>query len=117
MLEENSETSRLESAAPPGWQRLYRAVPWILVVGLSVSNALLLRQNVHMRATIGNKKPNIVTTGEKLPSFNAPGLQGEPLGVKYTGSGPKWVLFFFSPACPYSKQQFAYWREIVNRAS
>jgi peroxiredoxin len=34
--------------------------------------------------------------------------------VDYTGEGRKKVFIFFSPTCPYSAQQAAYWRQMMD---
>lgn len=51
-----------------------------------------------------------------MPDFNAANLRGETIEVKYKGEGPKRILLYFTPTCPYCREQFAYWREIIERA-
>jgi hypothetical protein len=80
------------------WKKLISALLWIALIGLAASNILLLRQNREMRAKLGNEKPNFVKSGDRMPTFDAPGLRGELFSVRYTGSERKRVFLFFAPA-------------------
>jgi peroxiredoxin len=93
-----------------------------LVAGLSTllflmasANVLLIRQNLQMRQALNRLEPHGLKEGEKVPPFTASGLHGEPIDVNYTGDGRKTVLFFFTPTCPFCRQQFPYWKEILGR--
>lgn len=88
----------------------------ILLFTMAAGNALLIRQNLQMRRALKRFEPSRLKAGDKVPSFTASGLSGEPVDVKYTGDGRKRILFFFTPTCPFCRQQFAYWREILERA-
>lgn len=96
-------------------KNLSSSVSWILVVLLVIANAFLLRQNFAMRAQLDKGQPNTLKAGDKVREFNAQGLHDEFVPVRYTGQGPKRVLLFFTPACPFCKKQFAYWRELVDK--
>jgi hypothetical protein len=80
------------------WKKLPLVFLWIALIGLAVSNILLLRQNREMRAKLGNEKPNFIKRGDRMPSFNAVGLRGEVFNVSYTGNKRRRVLLFFAPA-------------------
>ncbi|MFL6275686.1 MAG: hypothetical protein ACJ74G_10915 [Blastocatellia bacterium] len=80
------------------WKKLPGLLLWLALVGLALSNILLLRQNRELRAKLGNEKPNLVKRGDRLPAFNAPGLRGEMFSINYTGSGRRRVFLFFAPA-------------------
>lgn len=80
------------------WKKLRSVLLWTALIGLAVSNILLLRQNREMRAKLGNDKPNFVKPGDKMPTFDAPGLRGEMFSVRYTGNERKRVFLFFAPA-------------------
>ena len=36
--------------------------------------------------------------------------------MSYAGDGPKRVLLFFAPTCPFCRKQFVHWREILKQA-
>ncbi len=87
-----SKTSRIS------WKTLAHVLLWVALMGLAVSNILLLRQNRDMRAKLGNEKPNFVKPGDKMATFDAAGLRGEQFSVRYTGNERQRVFFFFAPA-------------------
>lgn len=60
--------------------------------------------------------PETLQAGERLSSFYAKDLRDKPLEVRYGAEAPKRVLLYFTPPCPYCRGQFAYWREILERA-
>lgn len=98
------------------WNRLGRATPWILVGILAFSNALLIRQNRAMRQGLRSEEPSVLQTGERVPSFAARTLKGDPLNVTYSGQGPNKLFLYFTPTCKFCVKQFAYWRNIVRQA-
>jgi peroxiredoxin len=87
----------------------------LLFVALSAGNILLIRQNLQMRRALGQYRPVGLETGESVPPFTAESLDGGAVNISYTGSGSKRVLLFFTPTCPYCRQQFVYWRELLER--
>lgn len=97
-------------------KKLTNVVLWALVVTMAAANALLIRQNLQLRQIVEKSQPRRLKAGDKVTSFTAEGLNGEPVSVNYTGSGRKRVLLFFTPTCPFCREQFAYWREILERA-
>ena len=80
------------------WKKLPIVLLWIALIGLAISNILLLRQNREMRAKLGNEKPNFVRPGDIMPTFNAPGLRGELFNINYGGNERRRVFLFFAPA-------------------
>jgi thiol-disulfide isomerase/thioredoxin len=68
-----------------------------------------------MRRVLEQYRPARLEAGQSVPSFTAEGLDSTPVNVTYDGSGPKKVFLFFTPTCPYCRQQFAYWRELLER--
>jgi hypothetical protein len=86
-----------------------------LVVLLAISDILLIRQNVQMRALLPADRTGL-KAGVTLPPLSATGLQGERLDVSYDGSGPKRIYFYFSPTCKFCRQQFGYWKEIIKQS-
>jgi peroxiredoxin len=97
------------------WKKLPTVGVWFMLLALAVANGLLIRQNLQLRTALNRYEPEALQPGDKLPSFSAKGLRDEPLQVNYNGRGPKRVLLYFTPPCPYCRQQFAYWREILDR--
>jgi hypothetical protein len=66
-----------------------------MVVILAVSNVLLLRQNLQLRSLLKKFEPDRLKAGDKLESFSALGLHGES---------------------PYCREQFGYWKQIIDSA-
>jgi hypothetical protein len=91
-------TSQTSKRSQFPWKKLSVVLLWIALIGLSVSNILLLRQNRQMRAKLGNEKPNFLKPGDRMPALNAVGLRGEVFSISYTGNERKRVLLFFAPA-------------------
>jgi peroxiredoxin len=99
------------------WKKLPQSALWmLLLLILAGSNALLIRQNVRMRAELNSFKPSVLEPGDKVPSFSARGLDGEQLHVNFTGKEPRRILLFFSPGCPYCREQFAYWQQLLTKS-
>lgn len=53
--------------------------------------------------------------GDKVPPFKTAGLGGEPLEVAYQSRERDRLLLFYTPSCPYSRQQFPRWLDLVGR--
>ena len=87
-----------------------------MVVILAVSNVLLLRQNLQLRNMLKKFEPDRLKAGDKLESFSALGLHGENIAIDFTSDAPRRVLLFLSPACPYCREQFDYWKRIIDMA-
>jgi hypothetical protein len=81
-----SSVTRAEATkSHSAWKTLPQALLWAVLIGLAISNLMLLRQNREMRAKLGNEKPNFIKRGDKLPQFSAVGLRGEAFKISYTG--------------------------------
>lgn len=87
-----------------------------MLAALGAANVLLIRQNLVLRGRLEALRPSGLLAGDKVEPFEAAGLGGPPVSVKYPESGPKKILLYFSPKCPFCREQFAYWRRIVERA-
>ncbi len=96
--------------------KLQALILWTMLLALAVSNVLLLRQNLRLRAELYQLGPDFLLPGDKVPSFSAKGLRDDQVEVKFSGQGGKRVLLFFTPTCPYCRVQFYYWRELIERA-
>ncbi len=102
--------------SPNARKKLPAVVAGALILSFAAANLLLIRQNLQLRAELSRYQPDELHAGDKLPPFSATGLGGEPLSVSYDEHGPKRVLLFFTPTCRYCRGQFAYWRELLERA-
>ena len=90
---------------------------WAMLPVLALSNALLIWQNLKLRAEIERYKPNVLRKGDKVEAFSAPTLRNQVINVNYTGKEATRVLLFFTPTCPFCSEQFPYWKEMLNRAN
>lgn len=96
--------------------KYYSLALWSMVAILAVSNSLLLRQNLQLRNLLKKFEPDQLKPGDKLESFSASGLNGETVTIDFTNGGPRRVLMFLSPNCPYCREQFSYWRQLIDIA-
>lgn len=96
--------------------KYYGLALWGMVVILAVSNVLLLRQNLQLRNLLKKFEPDRLKAGDKLESFSAFGLQGEDITIDFASDAPRRVLLFLSPDCTYCREQFGYWRRIIDMA-
>jgi peroxiredoxin len=94
----------------------YGLTLWVMVIILSVSNGLLLRQNLQLRNLLKKFEPEQLKPGDKLQSFSALGLHGENIAINFASDAPRRVLLFLSPNCPYCREQFGYWKRIIDEA-
>ena len=96
--------------------KYYGLAPWAMVIILAVSNGFLLRQNLQLRNLLKKFEPDRPKAGDKLESFSALGLHGENIAINFAGDAPKRVLLFLSSDCPYCRDQFVYWKRIIDMA-
>ena len=89
---------------------------WAMVIILAVSNVLLLRQNLQLRNLLQKFEPDRLNAGDRLESFSALGLHGENIAINFASDAPKRVLLFLSSDCPYCREQFGYWKRIIDVA-
>lgn len=89
---------------------------YVLLAMIGAANLLLLDQNLRMRRSIEANRPARLAVGDKVPPFTAAGLDGEQIDVAYTGQGRDKLIFFYTPSCPYSRQQFPGWLDLADRA-
>lgn len=88
---------------------------YILLGAMGVANLLLVGQNLRLRRSIEASRPERLAAGDKVPPFTAVGLDGEKIKVDYTSQGRDKLIFFFTPSCPYSRQQFPGWLDLAKR--
>ncbi len=96
--------------------KYYSLALWGMVIILAVSNSLLLRQNLQLRSLLKKFEPDQLKPGDKLAPFSASGLNGETVVIDFAGGGPRRLLMFLSPNCPYCREQFSYWKKLIDIA-
>ncbi len=96
--------------------KYYGLALWGIVIILAVSNGLLLRQNLQLRNLLKRFEPDQLKAGDKLEAFSALGLHGENITIDFRSDAPRRVLLFLSPDCPYCREQFPYWKRIIEMA-
>ena len=89
---------------------------YVLLALMGVANLLLVKQNLQMRQSIEATRPQRPAVGDKVPPFTAAGLDGAPIDVAYSSQGRERLILFYTPSCPYSRQQFPAWLDLVKRA-
>ena len=87
----------------------------ILILGLVAVNALLLQQNLQMRTQLSKSQPQKLEIGDKVPSFVAKDLTDKTVNVEFSHNSEKRFLLYFTPTCPYCKQQFLEWKELISQ--
>jgi hypothetical protein len=93
-------------------------LPWILIVALCITNALLVTRNIRLRTELTKFMPETLARNERVTPFSAPGLDGGTVDVTYSiNNGRKRVLMYFAPSCVYSRDQSAIWRDIIAHAN
>lgn len=96
--------------------KYYSLTLWGMVIILAVSNGLLLRQNLQLRNLLNKFEPDQLKPGDNLESFAALDLNGESVSINFSSSSPRRVLMFLSPNCPYCREQFDYWKKLIDAA-
>lgn len=96
--------------------RYYGLALWAMVIILAVSNVLLLRQNRQLRNLLQKFEPDRLNAGDKLEPFSALDLRGENIAINFASDAPRRVLLFLSSDCPYCREQFGYWKRIIDVA-
>lgn len=89
-------------------------IVWIfgaLIIGLISVNILLIRQNLLMRTQLSRGQPQKLAIGDNVQSFSAKDLSGKTVSIDFSDNSRKRFLLYFTPTCPYCKQQFPEWKE------
>lgn len=97
-------------------KKLPAVVAGLSIFSFAVVNVLLIRQNLQLRTALNRAQPESPRPGDRLPPFSAKGLAGELLYISYDGRGPKRVFLFFTPPCRFCREQFPYWREMMEKS-
>jgi hypothetical protein len=96
--------------------KYYGLALWSMVIMLALSNGLLLRQNLKLRSLLKKFEPDRLKAGDRLESFSGVGLHGENIAINFASHGPRRVLLFVSADCQYCREQFGYWKRIIEMA-
>jgi peroxiredoxin len=97
-------------------QAKYALALWGVVIILALSNGLLLRQNLQLRKLLKKFEPDRLRAGDRLESFSALSIHGEKIAIDFANNAPRRVLLFLSSDCPYCREQFSYWKRVIDRA-
>jgi len=104
-------------------EKKVRRIPWLavaLILALSISNLLLITQNLSLRRSLNSAgrigaSANSLKAGETVTPIVSTNLDGHPYQLQYEKDGRRQLLLFFSPSCPYCVQQGPIWRDMLNR--
>jgi peroxiredoxin len=89
---------------------------WVVVVILTLSNVLLIRQNGQLRAVLGElEAEQKIQVGDKLAPFRAAGLDGQSVEVRFGENEVKKVVLFSSITCPFCKKQNPGWNQLIHQ--
>lgn len=103
-------------------EKKVRRIPWLavaLILALSISNLLLITQNLSLRRQLNSAgridaSANSLKPGEIVTPITGTDLNGHPYKVQFENDGKRQLLLFFSPSCPYCVQQGPIWRDMLN---
>jgi peroxiredoxin len=98
-------------------KKVFDVAPWALICILAVSNLVMIIQNIQMRQQLSKFRIDRLEKGDQVQPFTALTLSGETINVSYTGKETKRILLYFSAECPYCKEQFTYWREMMDKVN
>lgn len=85
----------------------------LLIVGLCLTNALLIKQNRDLKATVARlrTRPEVLGPGSRVPPFKGNVASGQQRTLNYADR-PKTVLMAFSTQCAACERVLPYWRAI-----
>ena len=92
-----------------------------VIVMLCVVNLLLIKQNLELRRQLAaggrtvDLTRNSLQPGDVVAPVSATDLDGRPYQIDYTRDGRQRLLLFFSPNCPYCRQQSPLWRDLLDK--
>lgn len=97
---------------------------WIsigLIVILCVLDLLLIKQNLDLRKQLSaggrtlDLTKNVLQPGDVVTPVTATDLNGHPYQLDYKKDGRRRLILFFSPTCPYCRQQSPLWRDLLDK--
>jgi len=97
------------------WKRISIGL-FILLILITISDGLLIRQNLELRRRIPTETEGL-KVGAQLPPLSATGVAGQQVDVRYDGTGPRHIYFYFTSTCKFCRQQFPFWKEIIEKSA
>jgi len=92
-----------------------------LILVLCVVNFLLIKQNLDLRKRLAaggrtiDLTTNFLQPGDIVTPVTATDLDGRPYQLDYKKDGRQRLLLYFSPNCPYCRQQSPLWRDLLDK--
>jgi thiol-disulfide isomerase/thioredoxin len=92
-----------------------------LILVLCVVNLLLIKQNLDLRKQLAaggrtiDLTTNFLQPGDVVAPVTATDLDGRPYQLDYKKDGRQRLLLFFSPNCPYCREQSPLWRDLLDK--
>ena len=92
-----------------------------LIVLLCSVNLLLIKQNLDLRKQLAagartlDLTKNLLQPGDVVTPVTATDLEGHAYQLDYKKDGRQRLLLYFSPSCPYCRQQSPLWRDLLDR--
>src|SRR5438876_9082821 len=113
-MQENLLVEKPQAVAPIGAHRKIGAfLVGLLVVGLCVSNALLIKQNYDLKAARIRFEPEYIKQGQQMPSLVAQRVSGETAAINFA-EARKTVFFVFAPGCVACENTGPKWKLIED---
>ncbi|MEQ1603913.1 MAG: hypothetical protein ABL999_03515 [Pyrinomonadaceae bacterium] len=108
------ENLPIDGVAPSKPQRrITTFIVGILMAGLCLSNAFLIKQNQDLKAERIRSQPVYLKQGQTVPPMLAQSDSGEPATISYEKSN-KTVLFVFAPGCIACEYTGSKWKLIED---
>jgi peroxiredoxin len=85
----------------------------LLMIGLCITNVLLIKQNHDLKATRIRNEPQYLKQGQKVPPLVAQRVSGETATINF-GESQKTILFVFAPGCVPCEYTGPKWKLIEN---
>ena len=92
-----------------------------LILVLCVVSLLLIKQNLDLRKQLAaggrtiDLTTNFLQPGDVVTPVTATDLEGRPYQLDYKKDGRQRLLLYFSPNCPYCRQQSPLWRDLLDK--
>ncbi len=85
----------------------------LLIIGLCITNVLLIKQNRALKATILRNEPQFLKQGQKVPPLVAQRVSGETATIDF-GENQKTILFVFTTGCAPCERTGPKWKLIES---
>lgn len=113
-MQENPSVEKPQAVAPSGrHRRIGTFLIVLLILGLCVTNVLLIKQNHDLKATRIRNEPQYLKQGQQVPPLVAQRVSGETATINF-GEAQKTILFVFAPGCVPCEYAGPKWKLIEN---